>query len=91
MISSAPAFGERFEQDFRLGAHEMHVEKKFFCQRADGFDDGGAEGNVRHKMAVHDVEVQPVGAGAFGAHGFLAERAWFAASSEGAIIMPRIV
>ena len=65
--------GKRFEQNFRLGTHEVDVEKKFLRQRPDGFDDLRAEGNVRHEMAVHDVEVQPVGAGPVGAFGFLAE------------------
>lgn len=28
--------------------------------RADLGDDGGAEGDVRHKVTVHDVDVQPL-------------------------------
>jgi len=40
-----------------------------------------------HEMAVHDVEVQPVGTGTAGALDFLPKRAWSEASSEGAIIM----
>ena len=38
-----------------------------------GGDDGGAEGNIGNELAVHDVEVQPVGPGRGGAGGFLAE------------------
>ena len=64
--------GKRFQQNFRLGTHEMNVEKHF-GQRADGAHDCRAEGNVRHEMAVHDVKVQPVGAGTVGACGFLAK------------------
>ena len=78
--------GKRFEQNFRLAAHEMDV-KKNFRQRPDGFDDLRAEGNVRHEMAVHDVEVQPVGAGLGARTASLPKTAWFPASSEGAIIM----
>lgn len=39
----------------------------------DGLDDGGAEGDVVDKMAVHDIEVEPIGAGVDGAGGFLAD------------------
>jgi len=48
----------------------VNVEEKRLGTRPHGGDDGGTKGNVRHKVAVHDVEVQPVGAGADGAFGF---------------------
>ena len=47
--------------------------KKQFGDRADGFDDLWAEGNVRHEVTIHDVEMQPVGTGTSGAFGTLAE------------------
>jgi hypothetical protein len=40
----------------------MAVED-FLRGAADGFDDGRAEGDVGDEVAVHDVEVDPVGAG----------------------------
>ncbi len=64
--------GKGFEEDVGAGAHQMDVKGQA-AQRAKGLDDGGAEGNVGHKMAVHDVEVKPVGAGAVDAGGFGAE------------------
>lgn len=39
----------------------------------DGLDDGGAEGDVVHEMAVHDIEVEPIGTGEDGARDFLAD------------------
>jgi hypothetical protein len=57
-----PVFGKGFKQDFRPGTHEVNVEKQF-GERADGFDHLRAEGNVRDEMAIHDVEMQPVGTG----------------------------
>lgn len=39
----------------------------------DGLDDGGAKGDIIDKVAVHDIEVEPVGAGLDGAAGFLSD------------------
>ena len=50
-------FDKWLQQNFRFAANQMHVEKKFFGVRPHGGDDGGAEGNVRHELAVHDIEV----------------------------------
>jgi len=41
--------------------------------RSGGGDHSGAEGNIRHEMAVHDVEVQPIGTSAGGTGGFRAQ------------------
>src|ERR1035437_7368509 len=68
-----PGLDEEFQQNFRFAAHEVHVEEKFLGVWPDGGDDFGAEGNVGDEVAVHDVEVQPVGPGAGGASGFLAK------------------
>lgn len=37
----------------------------------DGLDDGGSKGDVIDKVAVHDIEVEPVGTRLDGAGGFL--------------------
>ena len=66
--------GERFEQNLRAAAHEMHVEEHF-GERPQLRDDRRAEGDVRHEMAVHDVEVQPFRAGLGGAVNVLGELA----------------
>ena len=53
--------GEALEVLLRFHDHEVHVER----QRGEpsaGLDDLGAERQVRHEAAVHDVDVQPVGA-----------------------------
>ncbi len=46
--------------------HEMDVERKLgvFSHRRD---DSGPERNVIDEMAIHDVEMQPIGAGFLGA------------------------
>ena len=45
----------------RVGNHEVDV-KGLVGVGAHPFDNGSAEGEVRHKVAVHHVEVHPVGA-----------------------------
>ena len=55
-------FGEGFEIRIARRDHQVHVER-LFGVRPDRFDDVRADGNVRHEMAVHDVDMDPVGAG----------------------------
>ena len=52
--------------------HQVHVEgqRAVPAQRAH---QRGAEGDVRHEMPVHDVEMQPVGAGGFDGVNLLAQ------------------
>ena len=40
----------------------MHVEG-LFGERPQCLHDSGADGNIGHKMAIHHVDVDPVGAG----------------------------
>lgn len=63
---------EGLEEDFGAGAHQVDVEEES-REGADGADDGGAEGDIGNEVAVHDVEVEPVGAGARGAGDFAVE------------------
>ena len=52
--------------------HQMHVER-LLGMRTERLDHVGADGDVRHKMAVHHIDMDPVAAGGVdGAH-FLAE------------------
>ena len=48
----------------RVGDHQMHIEWQV-GDAATGFDDGEAIGDVRHEVAVHDIEVQGTRAGRF--------------------------
>jgi hypothetical protein len=60
--------GEGFEIGVGGCNHQMHVER-LFGVRTDRANDIGANGNIRDKMAVHDVDMDPVGAGGIdGAH-----------------------
>ena len=44
----------------RVLDHQVHIEKNIIgC--VNGFHHGRSEGDIIHKMPVHDVEVQPVG------------------------------
>ena len=65
-------FGEGFQQNFRPGAHQMNIKKEL-GQRSDRADDFGSEGYVRHEMSIHDIEVQPIGAGAISPFDFSAQ------------------
>lgn len=44
----------------RFDNHEVNVDR-VFRRSSDGFDDRGANRDVRHKTAVHDIDVDPVG------------------------------
>ena len=45
--------------------HEMDVEWKI-CVLSNGRDDSGPERNIIDEVAVHDVEMEPIGAGFLG-------------------------
>ena len=62
-------FFKRLNQNFRTFAHEMDIQKQR-SQMANCFDDVRSEADVRHKVAVHDVEVKPICAGAINAPKF---------------------
>jgi len=53
---------------FRARAHEMHIEEQF-VEWANCLDDGRAKRDVRDKMPIHDVQMQPFRAGAADASG----------------------
>ena len=55
-------FGEGFEIRIARRDHQMHVER-LLGVRPDRFDDIRPDRNVGHEMAVHDVDMDPVGAG----------------------------
>ena len=52
--------------------HEMNIEREL-RQFAHGGDNGGPEGNVIDEVAIHDVEMEPIGAGRFRAANFVRE------------------
>ena len=79
--------GERLQEDLRLGAHQVRVEEQL-RQRTERPHHRRAEGEIGHEMAVHDVQVQPVGARRRSTRSAsLASRPKLAASNEGATIM----
>ena len=55
--------GKRLQKNFGLGTHQVDV-KSHFGQRTNGGNDAGTKRNIRHKMSVHYVQVQPIPAGA---------------------------
>ena len=58
----AAGFRERLEIGIAGRDHQMRVED-LLRVRAQRLDDVGAVGNVGHKVPVHHVEMDPVGAG----------------------------
>lgn len=52
-------FRERFDVMVRFAEHQVRVEEKLGAGAAEGGESLRAEGKVRHKMAIHDVAVQP--------------------------------
>ena len=61
-------FGKRLEIGIARCDHQMDIEC-LFGVRTDGANDVWADGNVGNKMAVHDIDMDPVGAGSIdGAH-----------------------
>ena len=59
--------GERLKVEVGTGEHQVDVAKEAWCDAAAERDDVWAEGEVRHEVRVHDVDVQGVGAGRLGA------------------------
>jgi hypothetical protein len=57
--------GERLDERVGRRDHQMHVERLFRVV-AERRHHVGAEGQVRDEVAVHDVDVDPVGAGGLG-------------------------
>ena len=67
-------FGERREVGIGRRDHQMAVED-LRRRAADRLDDRRPEGDVRHEMPIHHVEMDPVGArGVDGAHLFAEAR-----------------
>lgn len=52
--------GEGFDVAVRRVEHQVGIEEGFDAVAAKGGDGLGAEGEIRDKMAVHDIDVQPV-------------------------------
>ena len=68
----ASGFGKSLQIRIARRDHQVRVEN-LPGVRTHRFDDVRAERNVRHKMAVHHVQVDPVGAGSIDAADFFAQ------------------
>src|SRR5262252_4014085 len=64
--------GEGFEVRIARRDHQMDVERLFGVW-TDRANDVGPNGNVWDKMAVHDIDMDPIGAGGVDRAYFLAE------------------
>ncbi len=69
---SEPAFSEGFEIEIDRLDHEMHVEH-LLGPGPDAFDEARPEGDVRHEMPVHHIDMHPVAARFVDGADFLAE------------------
>ena len=73
-IWSAPASMKASQIRIDRRDHQVDVERQFGVL-AQGSQDGRAEAHVRNEMAVHDVQMQPIGAGRFDRGDFLPQPA----------------
>ena len=55
-----PGLGESLDIRFRMFHHQMAVKEQF-RHLADLRDDRRAEGQIGHEIAIHDIDVYPVG------------------------------
>ena len=51
----------------------MHIEHQFFGAGSDGFHHLRAKRDVRDKMPIHDIQMQPIGTGQLSAACFLSK------------------
>ena len=58
----------------RIGDHQVNVHRNN-RDLTHPFDNDRANGDVRHEVAVHDIDVQPIGAGRFDSLDFVFETA----------------
>jgi hypothetical protein len=68
----APGLGKGVYERIHRRDHQVHVER-LFRMRTKLLDHGRAEGQVRHEMAVHDIDVDHVGASMVDGPDFLTE------------------
>ncbi len=62
--SACTGFGKRLEVALGLFDHQMHIEGQSGDAPA-GLHNEGSHGDVGDKVAVHDIDVQPVRTGRF--------------------------
>ena len=55
-------FGELPDECVRVRHHQVDVERQG-SDLVEGFDDGRSDGQVRNKVAVHDIHVHQIRAG----------------------------
>ncbi len=44
-----------------IGDHQVNIQRQL-CRLVNGFDDRRPDGDIRHKVAIHDVDMQEVDA-----------------------------
>jgi hypothetical protein len=57
------SLGERLDVTLRLDDHQVHIERKL-GDATQGFHDQRTDGQVRDKSPIHDINVDPICAGA---------------------------
>jgi len=57
-----PRVGKRLNKSARLVQHQMDIQQEV-RHGPDFFDHDGPEREVRHEVAVHDIEVEEIGPG----------------------------
>ena len=67
-----PGISERRDERINRLDHQVHVERQS-AVGTQALQDRWPEADVRDEVAVHDIEVQPIGSGALDRRNFLAE------------------
>ena len=64
--------GKCREIALRLDDHKMHIER-LLCVASHRFDNHRSERDIRHKTTIHDIDMDPVGAGRIDGANFVGE------------------
>src|SRR5689334_25157600 len=67
-----PGISERRDERIDRLDHQVHVERQS-AMWTEALQDRRTEADVRHEMAVHDVEMQPIGSGGLDRRNLLAQ------------------
>jgi hypothetical protein len=64
--------GEGAKVAFRLDDHQMNVER-LGGRAANGLQHGWPDADIRHKAAIHHVDMDPIGTGGINGANFFAQ------------------
>jgi len=57
----SPSISHRLNPAFRMADHHVHVEIDIRHFRSQAFNERMSKSQIRHKVAIHDIQVEVVG------------------------------